>query len=136
MQVGQTAHALILMIVMANGGLISSSGSLNVAIAASYHSIPLVICAGLYTLSPSYPYIPENLNAFANPESTHAFKNCKYFVQKRAHCVDCESVNLISPQFDFIPPNFLALYITNVGPHPPSYIKKLLVESYGQCQQE
>ena len=101
----------------ANGGLISTSGSLNVAIAASYHSIPLVICAGLYTMTPTYPYSTEELNLFSCPAP---------FEFKR------DDLDLISPEFDYIPPTLLALFITNVGPHPPSYIRKLLVESYGR----
>ena len=115
----QVAFA-VLILVMANGGLLGPSGSYNVAVAASYHSIPLVICTGLYTLCSSYPYNSEKLNVFSNPDATQPF-----------HSIMDHSTNLIHPEFDYVPPHLLALYITNVGPYPPLTIRKLILETYG-----
>ena len=68
------AHAIL-----ANGGLLYTTGSYNVAIAASYHSIPLVICAGLHTISPIYPYDDEKLNVYSNPDSIFPFSSSNFY---------------------------------------------------------
>ena len=41
-------------------------------------------------------------------------------------------MKLMNPDYDYIPPNLLALFITNVGPQPPFLISKLLLETYGR----
>ena len=65
----------------------AKSGSFNVAVAASYHSIPLVICAGLYTISPAYPFDPERLQLFSTPDAVLPFeKSMQYsFVELLAN---------------------------------------------------
>jgi translation initiation factor eIF-2B subunit beta len=35
-----------------------------------------------------------------------------------------------NPTFDYVEPDLLSLIITNIGPHPPSEIQRLLSESY------
>lgn len=47
--------------VVANGGLIASTGIYNVALAAKEVSVPLVCLAGLFKLTPLYP---NDLDAF------------------------------------------------------------------------
>jgi translation initiation factor eIF-2B subunit beta len=42
--------------VMANGGLLAESGAHNIAMAAKHHSVPVVVVAGLYKLSPLYAF--------------------------------------------------------------------------------
>jgi len=58
------AHA-----VMANGGVIAHAGSQAVAMAAKHHSVPVVVCAGLYKLSPLYPSDLDRLIKLENPSS-------------------------------------------------------------------
>jgi translation initiation factor eIF-2B subunit beta len=37
-----------------------------------------------------------------------------------------------NPGYDYIPPEFISLCITNFGGHNPSYIYRLLAEYYNQ----
>ena len=41
-----------------------------------------------------------------------------------------EDVELINPVHDYIPPDLIKLYVTNIGGFQPSYIYKLLAEYY------
>ena len=39
-------------------------------------------------------------------------------------------VDVANPAFDYIPPGLVDLYITNTGAHQPSYIYRLIADSY------
>jgi hypothetical protein len=39
-------------------------------------------------------------------------------------------VDVSNPFFDYISPELVSLFITNLGGHPPSYIYRLLGENY------
>lgn len=46
-------------------------------------------------------------------------------------CVDLmDKVDTVSPFFDYIAPEYVSLFVTNVGGHAPSYIYRLLNENY------
>lgn len=64
----------ILCVVLANGGLVAISGSHMMAAAAKHHSIPVVVCTGLYKLSPLYPYDEDSFNVTMNPDSVLGFE--------------------------------------------------------------
>ncbi len=106
--------------VTANGGLIAPSGSQLIALAAKHYSIPVCIVAGLYKLTPIYPENHDTYNMLGNPDDILPFA-CGDLMNK---------VHVISPQFDYVPPPFVSLFITNTGAHPPSYVYRLLREMY------
>eukprot|EP00842_Homolaphlyctis_polyrhiza_P004044 jgi/Hompol1/4640/HPOL_001820-RA len=99
------AHA-----VTANGGLIAISGSNAVAISAKFHSTPVVVCAGLHTLSPDYPYDTDSFNLCVSPNSMSNFEDAEF----------TKDVELPNPHYDYISPDYLSLFITNIGAHPSS----------------
>jgi translation initiation factor eIF-2B subunit beta len=39
-------------------------------------------------------------------------------------------LQVAAPAFDVLPPDLLALYVTNNGSHQPSYMYRLLAEYY------
>ena len=57
------AHA-----VMANGGLIATAGCHLLALSAQHASVPLVVCAGLYKLTPLFPSGAEQFNLMLSPQ--------------------------------------------------------------------
>jgi translation initiation factor eIF-2B subunit beta len=126
--------------VTANGGVITSSGAFNIAVAASSHSVPLVICAGVYKFSPVYPFNTDKLNIFSNPDPAYSFEDSMAYLligrtwtsNSKIPKTDNDRITLLNPEFDFIPPNLLSLYITDEGPYPPFMTKKLLTENYGE----
>ncbi|OLY85738.1 Translation initiation factor eIF-2B subunit beta [Smittium mucronatum] len=61
--------------IMANGGLISDAGTQMVATAAKYHSIPVVVCAGLYKLSPIFPFDQDRFNTLESPDGIFPYKD-------------------------------------------------------------
>ena len=108
--------------VTANGGLIAMAGSEVVAAAARHYSIPVCVVTGMYKLSPVYPENHDSFNLFGPPDVVLPFD--------QSNLID--RVNVINPCFDYVPPNHVNLFVTNVGGHPPSYIYRLLGELYDQ----
>ena len=63
LQVIVGAHA-----VMANGGLYATASCHMLALAAQHHSVPLVVCAGMFQLAPLFPSGPELFNSLLSPQ--------------------------------------------------------------------
>ena len=38
------------------GGIVSHTGMHNIALAAKHHSVPFVVCTGMFKLSPTFPH--------------------------------------------------------------------------------
>ncbi|KAM9992252.1 hypothetical protein ACTFIY_009693 [Dictyostelium cf. discoideum] len=106
--------------VMANGGLIATSGTHTLAVAAKYHSVPIVVCTGLYKLCPLYAYDQDTFNNFGSPGEYLKFEEAEFL----------ENVHSYNPTFDYVAPDLVSLFITNIGGHNPSYIYRLLQEYY------
>lgn len=64
------AHA-----VLANGGLVAVSGSHAIAAAARYHHTPVVVCNGLYKLSPLQPFDDHTYNVACQPNASLRFED-------------------------------------------------------------
>ncbi|KAF9121929.1 Translation initiation factor eIF-2B subunit beta [Mortierella sp. 14UC] len=106
--------------VLANGGLVAISGTHMMAAAAKHHSIPVVVCTGLYKLSPLYPHDEDSFNVVMNPDAVLGFEEGELM----------EKVTVTNPYYDYVSPDFVNLFITNQGGHPPSYLYRLIVENY------
>ena len=112
------AHA-----VLANGGLIAPSGSHMVALAAKHNSVPVVTITGMFKLCPMYPHEGQDtLNDLVSPSSV-----VDYAEMSDKTIADVEFIN---PVHDYIPPQLVNLFITNIGAFQPSYIYRLLAEYY------
>ena len=107
--------------VMANGGLITPSGGHIVAQAACDHAVPVVCLTDLFKLSPKYPHDPDIFNELSGPNMVLEYKSAQIISNKN---------QVLNPNFDYIPPELLSLYVTNHGPYQPSYIYRLLAECY------
>lgn len=108
--------------VTANGGLIAMAGSEILAASARHYSIPVCVVTGMYKLSPIYPENHDAFNLFGPPDAVLPFD--------RSDLID--RVNVVNTCFDYVPPQHVDLFVTNVGGHPPSYIYRLLGELYNQ----
>ncbi|EED91107.1 predicted protein [Thalassiosira pseudonana CCMP1335] len=112
------AHA-----VLANGGLIAPSGSNMVALAAKQNSVPVVTVAGMFKLCPMYPHEGQDtLNDLISPSSVVDGSLMSDPV--------LSEVEFVNPVHDYIPPQLIDLYVTNIGGFQPSYIYRLLAEYY------
>eukprot|EP00003_Mantamonas_plastica_P002464 TRINITY_DN11867_c1_g1_i5.p1 TRINITY_DN11867_c1_g1~~TRINITY_DN11867_c1_g1_i5.p1 ORF type:complete len:179 (-),score=51.15 TRINITY_DN11867_c1_g1_i5:14-550(-) len=106
--------------VMANGGCITHTGGHLIALAAKHYSVPVVVCTGLYKLSPQYPYDQDSVNDLSSPFNILKFEDASFL----------EDVHVINPAFDYVPPELISLFIVPSGGHSPSYIYRLLADNY------
>ncbi|CAH1765103.1 15351_t:CDS:2 [Entrophospora sp. SA101] len=106
--------------VLANGGLISVSGSQMVATAAKHHSTPVVVCTGLYKLSPLYPYDEDSFNDLVAPDPILSFEEGDLI----------DKATFLNPYYDYVSPGLVSIFVTNTGGHPPSYLYRLINENY------
>ncbi len=104
--------------VMANGGLVATAGCHLLALAAQNASVPVVVCAGLYKLTPLFPSGPHTFNMLLSPHPMLRYTD------------NLEDVHVANPAYDYVPPDLVSLLITNSGPNHPSYIYRLLAEYY------
>lgn len=117
------AHA-----VLANGGLVAPSGCNLVALAAQQTAVPVLCLTGMFKLTPLYPHEGQDtLNDWQSPASIVS-------LQERNSAPEFKNgtVELIHPCHDYLKPELINLYVTNVGSFQPSYIYRLLAEYYHQ----
>lgn len=107
--------------VMANGGLIAPSGSQMVALAAREHSVPVVCITSLLKLCPLYPHDLFSFNELSSPAAVLDYEGSLPLLDK---------AQVLNPEYDYVAPELLDLYVTNTGGHEPSYVYRLLAESY------
>ena len=90
--------------VLADGGLVADAGTRSLAKAASMHKTPVVVLSGVYKLSPIYPF---NTDAFV--EYGDAGRVIPYGEGNLMEKLDLEN-----PLHDYVPPELIDLYITNL----------------------
>ncbi|KAI8799962.1 translation initiation factor eIF-2B beta subunit [Cladochytrium replicatum] len=124
-----------------NGSLVAISGTKVIASAAKHHATPVVVCTGIYKLSPRYPYDADVFNVLVNPDPVWNFHDGDII----------EKVNIMNSDFDYVPPELISLffnervspprirYVKAValtrtkmyrGSHPPSDMYRLVDEMY------
>jgi translation initiation factor eIF-2B subunit beta len=107
---------------MANGGLIAHCGAMQIALAAKEHSIPVIVVSAMYKLTPTYPFDPLKLNELLSPSSILEFEDG-----------DCpQNISAIVPAFDYVPSEYISLFITNQGGFTPNYIYRQFSDQYSK----
>ncbi|XP_023259247.1 translation initiation factor eIF-2B subunit beta [Seriola lalandi dorsalis] len=106
--------------VLANGGLRAVNGTHTLALAAKHHSTPLIVCAPMFKLSPQFPNEEDTFHKFVSPHEVLPFTEGEILSKVNVHC----------PVFDYVPPELITLFISNIGGHAPSYIYRLMSELY------
>ena len=105
---------------MANGGLLTEAGKYGVCLAAQAHCVPVLVTCGLFKLSPLYPFDQDTFNEYFSPNT----------IADKPNFHEVEYINYSVPAFDYIPPELVSLYITDVGCKMCSYLYRLLSEYY------
>ena len=105
---------------MNNGGSLSISGGILVAMAAKEYSVPLIILSPVFKLTPKFPLDQGTFNELLNP--------AKIFEMQ--HETNCKSDVLVD-RFNYIEPEFISLYVTDRGEFTPEHIYRLFQEYYG-----
>ncbi|KAJ4456767.1 putative Translation initiation factor eIF-2B subunit beta [Paratrimastix pyriformis] len=79
-----------------------------------------VVLTGLYKLSPLFPNNQDNFNELLSPADILPY----------SFAAELPNLHIVNPRYDYIPPEYVSLFITNSGGHGPSYIYRLLAELY------
>jgi translation initiation factor eIF-2B subunit beta len=90
--------------VIANGGLIAAAGARIIAKAAKVHRTPVIVVSGVYKLSPEYPFEFESLIEYGDPGSIIGYDEG----------ILVENLEVDNPVYDYVPPELVDLYITNL----------------------
>ncbi|KAH3685639.1 hypothetical protein WICPIJ_003386 [Wickerhamomyces pijperi] len=106
--------------VFANGGTVSTAGVAAVCECAKEYKTPVFTVAGLYKLSPTYPFDVENLIEIGNSGKVIKFSESELF----------HNTDVTNPLFDYIPPEHIDIYITNIGGFAPSFIYRIVLDNY------
>ncbi|XP_076812522.1 translation initiation factor eIF2B subunit beta-like [Clavelina lepadiformis] len=112
--------------VLANGGLKAVSGAHIVAQAAYQHAVPLIVLGAMFKLCLlHYSDIGGSEATFNRLASPHRVLD--YY---KAGSQDLCNVQVYCPTFDYVPPELVTLFISNIGGNAPSYMYRLLSEMY------
>lgn len=108
--------------VMANGGLKAVSGAYTLALAAKHYSVPLIVCTAMFKLTPQYLVSHDQLafNKFSSPQEVMPYDEPSL----STHC------QIVNPVFDYVPPELVTVFVSNIGGNSPSYVYRLLTELY------
>lgn len=90
--------------VLANGSCVSSAGVASVCECAQQYRTPVLSVTGLYKLSPKYPFDIESLIEVGDSGKIANFTDYPM--------VEC--VEVINPLYDYIPPNHIDIFVTNM----------------------
>ncbi|KAF2461692.1 hypothetical protein BDY21DRAFT_314381 [Lineolata rhizophorae] len=110
--------------VLANGGLVACGGAATVAAAARAHRVPVVVVSPVFKLSPLYPFDVAELIEVGDPGRVVGFG------EEGATRWLGEVVDVVNPVFDYVKPEFVDLYITNLGGCAPSYLYRIVADHY------
>ncbi len=106
--------------IMANGGILGTSGCLLVALACKAHLVPMIVVGGIYKLTPKVPFEQDTYNDLINPG----------VIFNETAEEKIENIDVVIPGFDYIAPEYVTLYVTNLGEHTPAYIYRVFSEYY------
>ncbi|TID25472.1 hypothetical protein CANINC_002950 [Pichia inconspicua] len=106
--------------VFVNGGCVTAAGVATVCECAKEHRTPVFTVAGLYKFSPCYPFDRNSLIEVGNSGKVLPYEDSK-LVGK------CEVSN---PLYDYVPPEHIDIYITNIGGFSPNFIYRIILDNY------
>lgn len=107
-------------VVLANGGLVATAGAKAIAKAANYHKVPVVVVTPVFKLSPIYAFNFGELIEHGDPGAVLSYSE--------GHLLD--KIEVENPLYDYVPPELVDLYITNLGGHAPSYLYRIVADHY------
>lgn len=106
--------------VFVNGGCVTAAGVATVCECAKEHRTPVFAVAGLYKFSPCYPFDRSSLIEVGNSGKVLPYEDSD-LVGK------CEVTN---PLYDYVIPEHIDIYITNIGGFSPNFIYRIILDNY------
>ena len=108
--------------ILVNGGLIAYGGAYNICLLASMFSNPVIIAGGATKLTPMYSFKHEFYNEYLSPDLIFG-KNMNYNG-------DISDIQFNTPSLDYIPPNLISMFATDIGILNPKFLYKNFNEMY------
>ncbi|RKO95063.1 nagb/rpia/CoA transferase-like protein [Caulochytrium protostelioides] len=103
--------------------MIATAGSLLVAEVAKACKRPIIVCSGMYKVSPlGLMQQQEVLSLNSCPNGVYDFEEGDVV----------ERVEVVNPHYDFVPAELISVLVTNMGTHPPSYMSHMLDDVYSK----
>lgn len=107
--------------VTANGGLVAQAGTAVIARAAKEHRTPVVVVAGVYKVSPLHPFDFEGIAEAGNPNDALPWEDGEFrdllYVSTFTLTLEAkfiDTVETVNVLYDYVPPELVDLYITNL----------------------
>ncbi|BGP38697.1 GCD complex subunit gcd7 [Rhodotorula kratochvilovae] len=120
-------------VILADGALLSISGSLPLCLAANRMRVPVVVVGGMFKFSPVYLGEADwGMRDLGSPEVVlPSTDDCVQDPLERLGEEDAEETEVLNPYYDVVPADLVSLYISNLGGHPSSLLYRLLNDMYG-----
>ena len=106
--------------ILSNGALLAASGTKLVTKAAKAHQVSVVILSGTYKLSPRYPYNADMYVEYGDVSKVFPYQDGELV----------EKVEVENPIWDLVGPEYVDMYVTNLGGHAPSYLYRIIRDQY------
>lgn len=106
--------------VFVNGGCVTAAGVATVCESAKEHRTPVFTVAGLYKFSPCYPFDRSSLIEVGNSGKVLPYEDSDVVGK-------CEVTN---PLYDYVVPEHIDIYITNIGGFSPNFIYRIIFDNY------
>ncbi|KAF4525927.1 hypothetical protein B566_EDAN014690 [Ephemera danica] len=103
-------------LVLGDGGIRGVTGSHSLTLCAKHHAVPVIVLAPSYKFSPRYG-IEQTSNLHVSPHGV-----LSHFIS---------NVHVHNPAFDYVPPEYITLILSNMGGYEASFTYLLLRELYG-----
>ena len=108
--------------ILVNGGLITYGGAYNICLLAKMFSNPVIIVGGTTKLTSMYSFKHELYNEYLSPDLIFG-KNMDYKG-------DISNIQFNIPSLDYVPPNLISMYATDIGILNPNYLYKNFNDMY------
>jgi translation initiation factor eIF-2B subunit beta len=95
-------------------------GTLAICLAAKRHSVPVLICAAFYKLTPMFVPNLDEVNSHGSPTDILPFSDALKY----------PSMFISNPLFDLIPAQLVSLYVTHTSAISPAHIYRLIADYY------
>ncbi|KAK4138914.1 nagb/rpia/CoA transferase-like protein [Trichocladium antarcticum] len=103
-----------------NGGLLVDSGSCIAAHAAHEYLKPVIVLCGVYKFCPEDPSDEVSQGALGNPSSFVSYGNGQAV----------NGLEIENTVTDYIPPELVDVYLTNLGPQTRHHLASILADHY------
>ena len=97
------------------------SGGSNIVRVAAQFKVPVIILSGMYKMVPLFCSDQSTINDFYSPATVMPYALADQ---------ELRQVDVVSPVYDYIPPEYISVILTPKGAYAPSYVYRLMKECY------